>query len=266
MVCASWILDGEELLGQRGGLEKYRRTGSTFGIPLLHPWANRLDRKVDSPLVRLDPNGLPIHGVLAASPHWEVSEHSDERVAARLDFGAHPEYLEVFPYPHVIEVDVAIEPRAQTVATRVHATGEVAVPIAFGWHPYLRIPGVPRGEWDLTLPLREHLVLDERSVPTGEVETVEYPDPLRLDDRAFDDAYAGVADGTTFAVSGGGRRIEVEFVSGYPYAQVFAPAAEEVVCFEPMTAPTNALESGQGLRSVPPGESFEAVFTIRAMP
>jgi len=33
---------GEELLGQRGGLKAYREQGSTFGIPLLHPWANRL--------------------------------------------------------------------------------------------------------------------------------------------------------------------------------------------------------------------------------
>ena len=266
MVCSSWMVDGDELLGLRGGLEKYKRTGSTFGIPLLHPWANRLDREVDSPLARQDPNGLAIHGILAASPHWEVLAQSDERVAARLDFGARPEYLEVFPHPHVIEVDVAIEPRAQTVVTRVHATGDVDVPLAFGWHPYLQIPGVPRTEWDLTLPVREHLVLDDRNLPTGEVEAVEYPDPLRLVDRSFDDGYSGVADGTTFAVAGGGRRVEVEFVSGYPYAQVFAPPAEEVVCFEPMTAPTNALASGQGLRTVAPGESFEATFTVRATP
>jgi len=266
MVCASWIVEGDELLGQRGGLEKYKRTGSTFGMPLLHPWANRLDRPIESPLVRHDPNGLPIHGILAASPNWEVIEESPERMAAQLDFGAHPEYLEVFPYPHVIEVDVAIEPHAQTVATRVHPTGDVDVPIAFGWHPYLRIPNVPRTEWDLTLPVREHLVLDDRNIPTGQVEPVAYPDPLRLEERDFDDGYAGVADGTTFAVAGGGRRIELEFVSGYPYAQVFAPLAEEVVCFEPMTAPTNALVSGQGLRTVAPGESFEAVFTVRAIP
>ena len=266
MVCRSWIVDGEELLGQRGGLEKYKRTGSTFGIPLLHPWANRLDRAIDSPLVRRDPNGLAIHGTLAASPHWQVIEHSDDRVAARLDFGALDDHLEVFPHPHVVEVDVRIEDRAQTVATRLHATGDSAVPIAFGWHPYFQIPGVPRHEWELTLPVREHLVLDDRSVPTGEVEPVEYPDPLVLGDRAFDDGYAGVTDGTVFAVAGGGRRVEIEFVRGYPYAQVFAPPAEEVVCFEPMTAPTNALESGQGLRMVAPGESFEAVFTVRAIP
>src|SRR3954462_7097665 len=95
MVCASWIVDGHELVGQRGGLEKYKRTGSTFGIPLLHPWANRLDREIDSPLVRRDPNGLPIHGVLAASPYWEpVSATS-----ARLDVAARRGQRRGFPYP-----------------------------------------------------------------------------------------------------------------------------------------------------------------------
>ena len=36
---------GEEMLGQRGGLEAYAARGSSFGLPLLHPWANRLDGK-----------------------------------------------------------------------------------------------------------------------------------------------------------------------------------------------------------------------------
>ena len=62
---------GEELLAQRKGLEEYARSGSTFGIPFLHPWANRLagfsyavgghevelDR--DSELLRLEEHGLP---------------------------------------------------------------------------------------------------------------------------------------------------------------------------------------------------------------
>ena len=33
---------GEELLVQRGGLGAWRGTGRSFGLPLLHPWANRL--------------------------------------------------------------------------------------------------------------------------------------------------------------------------------------------------------------------------------
>ena len=44
MVCFSLRRGDAELLGQRRGLAHYARTGSTMGIPLLHPWANRLSR------------------------------------------------------------------------------------------------------------------------------------------------------------------------------------------------------------------------------
>ena len=55
--------------------------------------------------------------------------------------------------------------------------------------------------------------------------------------RTFDDAYVAPPDGAPFALAGGGRRIELAFLAGYPYAQVFAPAEDDVVAFEPMTAP-----------------------------
>jgi galactose mutarotase-like enzyme len=91
-----------------------------------------------------------------------------------------------------------------------------------------------------------------------------------LGNNAFDDAYDDVAEGAVFAVSGGGRRIEVTFERGYPAAQIFAPLAEDpgqaaekdVVCFEPMTAPTDALRRG-GYRGARPGEPATAVFSIR---
>src|SRR5947208_2701721 len=96
MIGCSLLHAGDELLGQRSGLARYEATGSTMGIPLLHPWANRLsqlsyaaagrrvDLDPDSPLVRKDPNGLPIHGLVAASPHWEVIGADADPIAARL--------------------------------------------------------------------------------------------------------------------------------------------------------------------------------------
>jgi hypothetical protein len=41
-VCCSLRHRGDELLGQRRALAGYAATGSIMGIPLLHPWANRL--------------------------------------------------------------------------------------------------------------------------------------------------------------------------------------------------------------------------------
>ena len=71
-----------------------------------------------------------------------------------------------------------------------------------------------------------------------------------------------IEDGAVFAVEGGGRRVEVAFEEGYPVAQVYAPAGEDFICFEPMTAPTNALVSGDGLRRINPGAEFGARFSI----
>ena len=57
-----------------------------------------------------------------------------------------------------------------------------------------------------------------------------------------------------FSVEAAGRRLTVECGEGYPVGQVYAPAAEQFICFEPMTAPTNALVSGEGLRTAEPGQ------------
>jgi aldose 1-epimerase len=76
MVCCSLTHDGEELLAPGKGLEAYAQRGTTMGIPLLYPWANRLDgfeyrvagKTVTLPhdpaRIPVDPNGLPIHGVV----------------------------------------------------------------------------------------------------------------------------------------------------------------------------------------------------------
>jgi aldose 1-epimerase len=274
MICPSLTHEDDELLGQRKGLDAYAETGSTMGIPLLHPWANRLGgldyevagraARIDpgSPRVRTDANGLPIHGLVNASPHWELLEATGTALSARLDFAAHEDLTDPFPFPHTIAIDASLDPRALTIRTMVEATGDVPVPLAFGYHPYLVLPDVPRADWHVEVPLTERLLLDERMIPTGATERVE-PFAGRLGDRTFDDGYAGAEPGTTFALSGGGRRVELELTDGYGFAQVYAPGSEDAVCFEPMTAPTDALRSGRGLDCVPPGETRSATFTIR---
>jgi aldose 1-epimerase len=137
----------------------------------------------------------------------------------------------------------------------------VAVPVAFGYHPYLRLPGLARSSWSIAAPLVTRLVLDAQMIPTGEREQAP-PAAGELGDRGFDDAYADVPADVEFVLEGGGRRITVTFLEGYPFAQVFAPLDQDVVCFEPMTAPANALASGDGLRLLAPGESHRARFSI----
>lgn len=268
------LADGEvELLGQRRGLQAYVDAGKTMGIPLLSPWANRLGSDTytasgrtvtlepDAPGVRLDPNGLPIHGLLAANPDWQVLDKSEDATTVELDFGAQRRLLPSFPFPHTIRLTITLADSVLRISTTVTATSDVAVPLTFGFHPYLQLPGVPRSEWLVESPALRHLEVDDRGLPTGVTSSQPATSEL-LGDKGFDDGYDQVVDGSAFAVSGGGRRLEVHFESGYPAAQIFAPPAQDLICFEPMAAPTDALVRG-GYRSAVPGEPAHATFAIR---
>ena len=277
MVGCSLRHRGEELLGLRGGVEDYLARGKTFGIPLLHPWANRLgdweyevagravriDR--DSPVVRADEHGLPIHGALPAGAEWRVTGTGDAWVRAELDWAADPQRLAIFPFAHRVELHAAVAGDALRIETTIAATGEDRVPAAFGFHPYLAPPGAPRERWEVEMPALTHLPLDERGLPTGARE----PRPAQrgpLGERTYDDLFAVGALPARFAVSDGTRRIAVEFEHGFPYAQVFAPPGQTLVCFEPMTAPGDALRTHDGLRLVDPGERASAAFALRVEP
>jgi aldose 1-epimerase len=279
MVGCSLRHRGDELLGQRGGLRVYVEERGTMGIPLLHPWANRVarmrftvaDREValDSAPASpsLDPNGLPIHGLLAAAPGWRVERHESTSAGglleARFDFAADPGLMAAFPFAHELVLEAALDGATLTIATTVRAAGDATVPVSFGYHPYFRLPGIPRSEWEIEVPVGERLSLDDRMLPTGEREPVQV-ESGPLGPRTFDDGYVSPPDSAPFALAGAGRRIEVSFEAGYPYAQVYAPDDDDVVAYEPMTAPTNALVSdGPDLPLVEPGDSYQAEFSIR---
>jgi aldose 1-epimerase len=276
MLGASLMHRGEELLWTGQGVDGYVRDRMFMGIPFLHPWANRLggfgysagghDVALDpgSPLLLIDEHGLPIHGVLTASRQWSVSKLGADSRGARLV--AHfeydrPELLAVFPFRHRVGMEVRVSGGALEVRTSLTATGDAAVPVAFGFHPYLRLPGLPRADWEVAFPVRRRLLIDEREIPTGATEAVA-PISGPIGQRTWDDGYDRLG-GNCFQLSGGHRTITVEFSAGYPVAQIFAPPQQEYVCVEPMTAAANALNGpAEALSWVSPGQTYNAMFRI----
>ena len=180
MIGISLTDDGVELLGQRRGLDAYLSAGKTMGHPDPVPVGESAEHQHHTGLtansstsrparagVRTDDNGLPIHGVLAAAPGWRVTAQSADELVAELDFGAHPELLASFPFPHLLEVAVTLRRPHPDGAHRRRATTDKAVPLCFGFHPYLQLPGVPRRQWTVETPALRHLAVDDRGLPTG---------------------------------------------------------------------------------------------------
>ena len=275
MLGASLCNGDDEYLTLPGGLGAYPRARTT-GLPLLAPWANRLSERayscggervdLDGLDLYTDPNGLPIHGTMSARERWDVTAASTTGETASLHTSfdySRRDLLAPFPFPHRMEVAVEIDDRSLRVTTTIRATGDRAVPVSFGYHPYFRLPNGHREAWRLVLPERQHLELDGRGIPTGR----SMPAPAEAEPigtRTFDDLFALTGDANV-AITYEDRCLRVECGPGYPYAQVFVPPGADYVCLEPMTAPTDALVSGR-CPMVAPGGTFTARFTIHLEP
>ncbi len=159
MIGSSLRHEGEELFHQGAGLDAYKSQGSTFALPLLHPWANRLsswDFELAGQHISLDPGspithrdaatGTPIHGLLTASPYWTVIDADRSTLTAELDFARVAEYMAAFPLPHLLRYSATVTGTTLTVTVTVRATGDVDVPISFGFHPVSDVAriGTPR--------------------------------------------------------------------------------------------------------------------------
>ena len=270
MICSSLRHDGRELLHIGEGLPAYVERAATFGVPLLHPWANRLERlsyEAVGAHVLLDPartpvhvdgNGLSIHGLLHATSGWKVertrADGGGASVAARLDFGADPHLLAGFPFPHTLELVIALQRDVIAWELTLVAGPDRAVPVSFGWHPYLTLPGIPREEWQLELPVVRRAMLDARGIPTGQTAPAGFRSGA-LGDRAFDDLFPLLDEPAEFVLAGGDGALRLRFDEGWACAQVYTPPGADFICFEPMTAPTDALRrGGASLHLVSPGE------------
>jgi galactose mutarotase-like enzyme len=192
---------------------------------------------------------------------WELTESRPDGLIARLAW-TRGDLLAVFPFPHRLKMAVTLSPDGLTLETQLSAGLDGPVPVSFGFHPYFVLPGLPRSQWRLKLPPMRMLGLDPRGIPTGEEEPFVGFD-TELGALDFDNGFAVLEDRQAFSLAGAGRRITVELLAGYRYAQVYAPKDQNYVALEPMTAPTSALTSGRGLTLVPPGGQFRTSFQVR---
>ncbi len=278
MIGASLAHDGRELLHRGEGLAAWTARGAPFGIPLLHPWANRLERLTyeasgrhvlldpDRTTVTLDEGGLPIHGLLHASPRWTVertrADDGGASVSATYDAADDDALLTGFPFPHRLDLTISLRTDLLTWTLTLTATGDVGVPACFGWHPYLRVPGVPRAQWRVHLPVVRQALLDARGIPTGQTRPAAFTDGA-LGERSFDDLFPLLDLPPEFVLTGGDGALRLRLEEGFRCAQVYSPPAADFICFEPMTAPTDALRRGAGaFHVVEPGDTLTTRWSL----
>ena len=268
-------------------LAEFKAKPALCGVPFLEPWANRLDQDAfyangkkyllnpDLGNVRRDQNGKPIHGLLMFSPHWKVTklaadDHSAQ-VTSRLEYWRYPDLMAQFPFAHNVEMTYRLVNGALQVETVLENEASDPMPVAAGFHPYFQVPDIPRDQCQVHVAAREQLELSPELVPTGEHKQVNFSEPVSLATTKLDDVFSNLVRGSdgrsTFWVEGNGKRISVIYGPKYSVAIIYAPPGQNFICFEPMSAITNAFNLAhrgiyKDLQSIPPGGTWRESFWI----
>jgi len=172
-----------------------------------------------------------------------------------------------FPFAHTIEMTYRLHKGVLEVATRIQNLSTDPMPVAIGYHPYFQLHDVPRDQWKVHLAARDHLVLSKKLIPTGERKPNEFADPLPLAGTLLDDVFSGLDANATFWVEGVRQRISVTYGKKYTVAVVYAPSGRPFICFEPMSAVTDAFNLAHAglykdLQSIAPGGEWRESFWI----
>lgn len=265
-------------------LAEFKDKPGFAGIPFLAPWANRLDGDAfwangkkyllnpDLGNVRRDPNKLPIHGLVSYAAGWQVvamkADNAGAEVTSRLEFWKQPDWMAQFPFAHTIEMTYRLSDGALEVKTVVENHSSEPMPLVIGYHPYYQLTDAPRDQWTVHLAAKQHYELSSKLIPTGVTKPIELPDPVPLSGHQLDDVFGGVNHDDEFWVQGAKQRISIRYGAKYPIAVVYAPPGKDFICFEPMTAITDAFNlSHEGaykdLQSVPAGGKWQESFRIR---
>ena len=250
------------------------------GIVLV-PWPNRVDRGVwtlDGVEQQLDltepARDNAIHGLLRYTA-YELIERTDDSVT--LGATVWPQH----GYPFLLETTVRYalidgpDGHALEVTHTITNRSSAKAPAAIGTHPFFTIGDVAPEELVLTLHAATRIEVDDRLIPTGtspvEGESYDLRSGRLLADLDLDHAFADLSpvDGVVASLrSMDGREVRLVQDEQHRWVQIFTtrifPGTSLAVAIEPMTAPPNALVTGEGLRWVEPGETWTARWGIQA--
>lgn len=239
----------------------------------LLPWPNRVadgqwawdgeDHQL--PLTEPD-RRTAIHG-LTRWANWVLEEHTE--ASAVLSHVLHPQTG--WPFVLSCRLTYALDDEGLTVRTTVTNLSERDAPVAAGAHPYLSAGGARVDDCRLTVPGRVHLPTADRGLPVDrrpvEGTDRDFTTSREIGERQIDETFTDLVRTDDRAVVSldrpDGDQVQLWAGPSYPFLEIFtgdtlAPDRQRTgLGVEPMTAPPNALQTGEDLVRLAPGATLD---------
>src|SRR4051812_25893580 len=177
---------GKDLVRTSATVADFQARPGLNGVPLLAPFANRLDetafyangRKYNFDLELGNVRGpIPSTGYVNGTKEWQLVEaKADQRsswVTCRLDFYKIPLFMAQFPFAHTITMTYRVSEGALEIHTRLDNLSTEPMPVAIGFHPIFELPDGNRDDWTVSLDAKTHWIEIPQRLPTGETQPIE---------------------------------------------------------------------------------------------
>ena len=225
-------------------VDDFRARPGLNGIPLLAPFANRLDeqafyangKKYNFDMELGNVRGvIPIHGYLSGAKDWKLVEAKADGksawVTSRLDFYRNPQWMQQFPFAHILEMTYRLADGVLEVKTRIENLSTEPMPVAIGFHPYFQLTDSTREDWVLSIGAKTHWLLAENKIPTGETEPAEkfFPDRKAVAlkdfdlDHVFGDLERDAQGRAVMSVKGKSQQLDVLLGPNYRSIVLYSP-------------------------------------------
>jgi aldose 1-epimerase len=252
------VVKGQNLIRMTfATVDEFRDRPGLNGIPLLAPFANRLDeqafyangKKYNFDMELGNVRGtIPIHGYLSAAKDWKLVEAKADGKAAwvtnRLEFYRNPQWMKQFPFAHTLQMTYRLQDGVLEVQTRIENLSVEPMPVAIGFHPYFQLTDSTREDWTISVGARSQWLLAENKIPTGETEPIGklFPDPHAVPlkdfdlDHVFGDLERDAQGRAVMSVKGKSQQLDV----------LVGPNYRSIVLYSPNPANARGRGAGRG--------------------
>ena len=235
---------------------------------LLSPWVNRVrngnysfeGRNYQLPIN--EPNlGNAIHGLLARMPFDVSLEASKATLTYHYDA---EEKAYPFPFEMQLSYSFSVDNSFQ-LQFQAKNTGSGNMPFACGWHPYFNLTQGNLADWIIRFDSISKFHSDSQMIPLRE-ESFDASAGVDLGKEVLDNVFRLEPKTKHITNLYNKQKKESLYLEqssiDFPFLVVFAPENSNCVAIEPMSANTDAFNTGDGLRILAPDEIFHSSVKI----
>lgn len=256
-------LGGLSLIDLPGSSDHLLASNPYHPSALLTPWVNRVRNgnysfkgknyqlPINEPAL-----GNAIHGLLARVPFTLVQKTESSVTLEHAYQGAEPNY----PFPFTFRYTYTLaEEGGLEITFMAQNTGSTSMPFACGWHPYFSFPDTKAADLSIKFHPTSRFLSDSQMIPLKE-ENLQGKSEFVFSQEKVDHVFRlepREKHVTEFIDHKHQRSLFLTQSSvQFPFLVVFQPEGYHSVAIEPMTANTDAFNTGDGLIELAPSEAF----------